>query len=223
MAADTALHVSELFHSIQGESFWSGYPCVFIRLHGCNLRCSYCDSRYSYEEEGTLMAQAEILDFCQRHPASMVEITGGEPLLQPAVYPLMDRLLAGDRLVLLETNGTIDLGRVPDRVVKIMDVKCPGAGVSEGPHPANLARLGPEDELKFVLSSRHDYDWAVDFLRHHHILAPAHARQVKVSFSPVSGQLAPQEVAGWLLADQVPARLSLQLHTLLWPDQPRGV
>lgn len=221
MAAQTepTLLLSEIFYSIQGESTYAGYPCVFVRLAGCNLRCRWCDARYTYEEPGTVWELPAILAEIGRYPATaLVEITGGEPLLQEGVYSLMAQLLATGRTVLLETNGSLSLDRVPEGVVTIMDIKCPGSTMADRFDPANLDRLRPRDELKFVLASRADYDWAAAFVQRHGLLGrhPLH-------FSPVVAKLPAADLARWLLADGLPVRLQLQLHTLLWPGLSRGV
>lgn len=217
MKTPPQLEVSELFFSIQGESSYAGQPCVFIRLSGCNLRCSYCDAGYTYEEPGTLKDIDEILAFAGQFTGFPVEITGGEPLLQENVYLLMQELLAAGRLVLLETNGSITLARVPTGVVKIMDVKCPGSTMHEHLETGNFALLDPGDELKFVLSSREDYDWAVALLNQTEL-----NRDVIIHLSPVTGKLAATQLAEWILADRLPVRLQLQLHKVLWPDTVRG-
>jgi len=215
---EATLNVSEIFYSIQGESRHAGYPCLFIRLHGCNLRCSYCDARYTYDEPGREMTVAAVMQEVQKTPGAMVEVTGGEPLLQEGVYPLFDALLADHRTVLLETNGSVDISRVPAAVIRIMDLKCPGSNMHQQMLPANLALLRPEDEIKFVLSSRQDYDWAREMIHAHGLAEIAH-----LSCSPVIGSLAPAELAQWLMQDRLPCRLQLQLHTILWPGQKRGV
>nr|MDA3785562.1 radical SAM protein [Deltaproteobacteria bacterium] len=192
MKSNHSLLVSELFYSIQGESSYAGYPCLFIRLAGCNLRCSYCDARYTYEEAGQEMALAEVIAFVQASPVPLVEITGGEPLLQENVYPLMAALIKDERLVLLETNGSMDLTRVPAPVVIIMDIKCPGSGMAEKNHLANLARLTSKDELKFVLRSREDYLWAVDLLKENMLgpTSPSGSEGPMILFSAVEADLA---------------------------------
>ena len=159
------LEVSELFFSIQGESSYSGQPCVFIRLSGCNLRCNYCDAKYTYEEKGALKSIPEILAFTEEYPGFPVEITGGEPLIQEGAIPLMAELLAAGRKVLLETNGSISLNDVPTGVIRIMDVKCPDSGMAEHLLQENFQLLNPADELKFVLSSRADYEWAAETVK----------------------------------------------------------
>ncbi|MDP2815496.1 MAG: radical SAM protein, partial [Rectinemataceae bacterium] len=210
--------LSEIFYSIQGESSFAGYPCLFFRLSGCNLRCSYCDAKYTYEEPATPTPLSALLTEAARYPNALIEITGGEPLLQEGVYPLMDELLAAGRTVLLETNGSLSIKRVPHEVVKIIDLKCPDSGMAEKMELANLDLLAPHDEIKFVVSSRADYDWARAMIEEHRL-----AEKAKLILSPVIGRLQPALLAQWLMADALPARLQLQLHTLLWPGMKRGV
>ena len=217
MKTPPQLEISELFFSIQGESSYAGQPCVFIRLSGCNLRCSYCDAGYTYEEAGTLKDISEILAFVAQYPGFPVEITGGEPLLQKNVYLLMDELLAANRRILLETNGSISLAKVPAGVVKIMDVKCPGSAMHEHLLADNLDLLGSRDELKFVLCSRVDYEWAVELINKTTL-----NKAVIIHFSPVADNLAPAQLAEWILHDRLPVRLQLQLHKFLWPEVVRG-
>jgi len=216
--AEPTLQLSEIFYSIQGESSFAGYPCLFFRLSGCNLRCSYCDARYTYEEPATPTPLPTLLSEAARYPNALIELTGGEPLLQEEVYPLMAALLAAGRTVLLETNGSLSLARVPREVVKIIDLKCPDSGMAEKMALGNLDQLEPHDEIKFVVSSRPDYNWAKGMMAQHRL-----AEKARVILSPVIGRLAPALLAEWLLADALPARLQLQLHTLLWPGLKRGV
>ncbi len=218
MATSPDLQISELFYSIQGESTFAGYPCVFIRLCGCNLDCSYCDSRYAVKEPGTSCSIDEIMEFVDRYPGELVEITGGEPLCQEMVYPLMERLLESDRIVLLETNGSISLAKIPARVVKIMDIKCPDSGMHEKMDICNLEHLTPVDEVKFVISSFEDYSWAKDFITRHKL-----QMKTKILFSPNVREIKAADLAGRILEDRLPVRLQLQLHTLLWPGVARGV
>ncbi|MCX5875973.1 MAG: radical SAM protein [Deltaproteobacteria bacterium] len=218
MKDEPSLQVSEVFYSIQGESSYAGYPCLFFRFSGCNLRCSYCDAKYTYEEPATPTPLSTLLTEAAQYPSALIEITGGEPLLQEAVYPLMDELLAAGRTVLLETNGSINIERVPKEVVKIIDLKCPDSGMTEKMDLANLDLLTPHDEVKFVVSSRADYDWARAMMTQHRL-----AEKAKLILSPVIGSLQPALLAQWLMADALPARLQLQLHTLLWPGMKRGV
>jgi len=215
---EPALQLSETFYSIQGESSFAGYPCLFFRLAGCNLRCSYCDAKYTYEEPATVTPLNTLLSEAARYPNALIEITGGEPLLQEGVYPLMAALLAAGRTVLLETNGSLSIARVPQAVVKIIDLKCPDSGMAEKMEPANLALLSPHDEIKFVVSSRGDYDWAKAMIAEHRL-----AEKATLILSPVIGRLEPALLAQWLMDDALPARLQLQLHTLLWPGTKRGV
>ncbi len=218
MKDEPTLQLSEIFYSIQGESSFAGYPCLFFRLSGCNLRCSYCDAKYTYEEPAIPTPLGTLLTEATRYPKALIEITGGEPLLQEGVYPLMDELLAAGHTLLLETNGSLNIARVPKEVVKIIDLKCPDSGMAEKMDLANLDLLAPHDEIKFVVSSRPDYDWAKAMMEKHRLTEKA-----KLILSPVIGRLAPALLAQWLMADALPARLQLQLHTLLWPGMQRGV
>ena len=218
------LLVSELFYSIQGDSTRAGLPCLFVRLAGCNLRCTYCDARYTWEEPGTAMSVADILAWVDQTPGVMVEITGGEPLRQAGVYPLMQALLDSGRTVLMETNGSLPLSSVPDAVHLIMDVKCPDSGMATHNLPENIDLLrqrsthGCTDEIKFVLSSPADFHWARTMVEEQELTGIA-----PVLFSPVRPLLDPATLAGLLLDHRLQVRLQLQLHTLLWPNQTRGV
>ncbi len=224
MSAKT-LNISELFYSIQGESTRAGLPCVFIRLAGCNLCCRYCDARYTYEQAHAVMAIDSIRSFVDGYPETMIEITGGEPLLQENVYPLMTDLVAGGRTVLLETNGSLPINQIAPEVIVIMDIKAPGSGMDNSFAGENigLARKRNADipgscEIKFVLTDKHDYTWARDLVNLH-----ALERSGPVLFSPAKGQLDPADLATWILQDKLPVRLQLQLHTLIWPHLSRGV
>lgn len=218
------LEISEIFFSLQGESTYAGLPCVFIRLTGCNLRCRYCDARYTYEEIGSRQSIPEILAYTERYPKAIVEITGGEPLLQENIFPLLQSLVDKKRTVLLETNGSLDLVKIPPEVITIMDVKCPGSGMESNNRLENIAALRGHDEIKFVLCGRDDYDWAVSHLKKHRLIGPATAHVSNpILFSPVPGQLSPGDLAAWILDDQLPVRLQLQLHKILWPATERGV
>ncbi|MDR3089109.1 MAG: radical SAM protein [Desulfobulbaceae bacterium] len=220
--AKTELLVSELFYSIQGESSFAGLPCLFFRLHGCNLRCRYCDSRYSFTGEGQVMDIADLLARAKQYPRAIVEITGGEPLTQAGAIPLLTALLAAGRTVLLETNGSLPIAPVPEMVHIILDVKCPGSGnpIFCQDNLAELARRNHERgliELKFVLSSREDYLFARDFTRRHPLPATT-----PIWLSPVSPVLPLPELAAWMLEDEFAARLHPQLHTIIWPQAARG-
>ena len=212
------LTVNEIFYSIQGESSHTGRPCVFVRLTACDLRCSWCDTAYAFEE-GEKRSVAEVVAAVDTYGCSLVEITGGEPLLQNDVYPLMDRLLASGKTVLVETGGHLDISRVPSRVVKVVDVKCPGSGESERNDWANLDRLAPHDEAKFVIRDRTDYEFARDAVRRRQL----DTRCAVVLFSPVHRVLDPQDLAEWVLEDRLPVRVQLQLHKYIWGDDARGV
>jgi len=211
------LFVNEIFLSIQGESSLAGRPCVFVRLSGCNLRCVWCDTAYAFHE-GREMDVAEVLDRVRELRCGLVEVTGGEPLLQPGAIDLMERLLGGGYEVLLETGGSLPIDRVPVGVRRIVDVKCPGSGESGRNLWENLDRLREGDELKFVLADREDYLWARDQIRSRGLdrLAP-------VLFSPVQGTLDPGQMARWVLEDALPVRVQVQLHKVLWPGVARGV
>ena len=212
------LTVNEIFYSIQGESTFAGRPCVFVRLTACDLRCAWCDTAYAFTE-GRKMAIEEVLTEIARFGCPLVEITGGEPLLQEDVYPLMERLLADGRSVLLETGGHVSLARVPGAVVKIMDVKCPASGESGRNHWDNINRLTSRDQVKFVIKDRADYEFARETVAKFAL----DRRCAAVLFSPVHGEIGPRQLAAWLLEDHLAVRLQLQLHKYIWGADTRGV
>lgn len=227
------MQTTEIYKSLQGESTHAGLPCVFVRLTGCNLRCSWCDSEYSFYG-GTKMTVAEVVaEVARLSPrGGLVEITGGEPMLQERdVVPLMQQLLDSGFTVLLETSGERALASVPKQVIKIVDVKCPHSGEPNTFLMVNLDALQPHDEIKFVISDRTDYEFARDFARQHHLPA----RVFAVIFSPAFAQAAtgardvshclldPRQLAEWMLADDLPARLGLQLHKFIWDPATKGV
>lgn len=212
------LTITEIFHSIQGESTRAGTPCVFVRLTACDLRCSWCDTPYAFHEGGK-RSLADVLAEVDRYECPTVEITGGEPLLQDGVYPLMEQLLARGKTVLVETGGHRSLERVPREVIKIVDIKCPGSGESHRNDWANLDRLAPHDEVKFVIKDRADYDYAVDVMTRYQLAS----RCAAVLFSPVHGVMDAKTLAEWMLADRLPVRMQLQLHKFIWPPNQRGV
>jgi 7-carboxy-7-deazaguanine synthase len=212
------LTVNEIFHSIQGESTHAGRPCVFVRLTACDLRCSWCDTPYAFHE-GRGMSVDEVVAAVDAYRCDVVEITGGEPLLQKEVYPLMQRLLDEGRTVMLETGGHVPIDFVPDGVVRVIDVKCPGSGEAEKMHWPNLEQLRPTDEVKFVIKDRADYDYAREVVDRFGLIG----RCAAVLFSPVHGVLDPKALAAWMLADGVKARLQLQVHKYIWDATTRGV
>jgi len=212
------LTVNEIFHSIQGESTRVGQPCVFVRLTACDLRCSWCDTPYAFYE-GTKRSLDEVVNEVERYDCPLVEITGGEPLLQEDVYPLMQTLADRGRTVLLETGGHRPIDRVPSSVIRIVDVKCPASGESEKNCWQNLDTLRPHDEVKFVIADRADYDFAREVIARHALAG----RVAAILFSPVHGVLGPRTLSEWMLADHVPARLQVQLHKIIWSPETRGV
>lgn len=211
------MRITEIFYSIQGESSFSGLPCVFIRTTGCNLRCTWCDTEYSFYG-GVEMTLDEILMKVESYGCRLVELTGGEPMLQREIYALSERLLAQGCTVLLETGGSLDLSQLDSRVVKIVDLKCPGSGEADKNHWPNLAVLQPHDQIKFVIKDRRDYEWAVEVMRKHDLAGRFH-----LLFSPVFREMDYRTLAEWMLADHVPARFQVQLHKHIWPPDMRGV
>ncbi len=211
-----SLSLVETYLSLQGESTRAGEPCWFIRTARCNLRCRWCDSEFTFAG-GTRRAVDDVVAEALASGAPLVEVTGGEPLLQRAVLGLMARLADAGRTVLLETGGSLDVSAVDPRVVRIVDVKCPGSGEAERNLWSNLEVLGPRDEVKFVLAHRADYEWARDVLE-----TRLAGRPPVVLLSPVHGVLDPADLAAWMLEDGLRARLNLQLHKVLWGDR-RGV
>jgi 7-carboxy-7-deazaguanine synthase len=212
------LTVNEIFHSIQGESTHAGRPCVFIRLTACDLRCSWCDTPYAFHE-GQKMSVDDVLGRVHDFGCDVVEITGGEPLLQQEVYPLMQRLLDEGRTVMLETGGHVSVDRVPERVIRVIDVKCPGSGESEKNHWPNLDQLRPTDEVKFVIKDRTDYEYARGVVATHQLVG----RCAAVLLSPVHGVLDAKQLAAWVLEDRLPVRVQLQVHKFIWDARTRGV
>ncbi|NQT65604.1 MAG: radical SAM protein [FCB group bacterium] len=212
------LNISEIFCSIQGESTYAGLPCIFIRLAGCNLRCEYCDTTYSHESEINLSIEDILTKVKEYEPVKLIEITGGEPLLQPEVYKLFESLHKNGYNILLETNGSISLKDIPEYVIKIVDVKCPGSGEENSFLLENLEYINKEkDEIKFVLSDNYDYNWAKDFINKYKLF------EYEILFSPVSDKLEPQDLAKWIIDDKLPVRLQLQLHKIIWDKDKRGV
>lgn len=212
------MKINELFYSIQGESSFAGQPCAFIRLTGCNLRCSYCDSGYAFLE-GMELTIPEILQAIEEYPTRLVLVTGGEPMLQSPVHELFERLLDRQYTVLLETGGQVSLAAVDARVHKIMDFKCPSSGMEPHNEYGNVQYLTRNDEVKFVIGDRNDFDWACRLIRKYDLTSRAGA----VHFSPVFGRVSYDELADWVLHCGLCVRLQLQLHKIIWPDIQRGV
>ena len=209
------LKVNEIYASIQGESSHTGLPCVFIRLTGCNLRCSWCDTAYAFHE-GKPLTIEETLEKVETFDLPLVEITGGEPLLQDDVYPLMEALLKKGYRVMLETGGALPINKVPEKVIKILDIKCPGSGEDKNNHLENLQWLSPQDEVKFVLLDRADYEWSRDLLQK---ISPS----TQVLFSPVYDELDLKDLSQWILEDRLAVRLQTQLHKVIWSKDTLGV
>lgn len=223
------LRINEIFFSIQGESSRAGLPCVFIRLTGCHLRCTYCDTEYAFHE-GTQRNVDEVAARASEFPCDLVEVTGGEPLLQPAVHSLMRRLCDAGKTVLIETSGACDISACDPRTIRILDLKTPGSGEEARNLWSNLDHLRQDDEIKFVICDRRDYEWAREVVRTHRLTE----RVNHILFSPVFAQsrgleilgqrgLPPAQLAEWINADGLPVRLNLQLHKFIWEPTTRGV
>jgi 7-carboxy-7-deazaguanine synthase len=212
------LTINENFYSVQGESSYAGQPCVFVRLTACDLRCSWCDTPYAFHE-GRKMSIDEVVARVKDYACDLVEVTGGEPLLQKEVYPLMQRLLDDRFTVMLETGGHRSIAEVPAAVIRVMDVKCPGSGESHRNDWTNMGRLTARDEVKFVITDRADYDFARQVVADHRLIE----RVAAVLFSPVHGELDPKQLAAWILADGLKVRMQLQLHKYIWSPTTRGV
>lgn len=217
------LRITEIFHSIQGESTWVGVPCTFVRITGCPLRCTWCDTAYAFHG-GTRMTFAEILAKVRSHPARVVEITGGEPLAHPGAVELARLLLDEGYTVLVETSGAFDIAPLDDRVHVIMDLKCPGSGESARNRWENLEHLSGRDEIKFVVKDRADYEWTRDVIRERGLTERMEAGTLRaLLISPVWGDIDLRELAGWILEDALPVRFQLQLHKQIWGAEATGV
>lgn len=215
---EDSLVIHEIYASIQGESTFAGLPCTFVRTTGCNLRCSWCDTTQAFYG-GTRMTRGQVLERALATGTELVELTGGEPLLQPAVLPLMTELCDAGRTVLIETSGEADVSRVDPRVHKIMDLKAPGSGESARNRWTNLEHIGPGDELKFVLANRGDYEWMRDVIRARELPG----RTPNLLASTVFGKLATKQLVEWVLADKLPVRVQLQMHKYVWAPEAQGV
>lgn len=215
------VRVIEIYKSLQGESYFSGLPCIFIRTAGCNLRCSYCDTKYGYKS-GKAVSVSAILSKIRRYKIKLVEITGGEPLLQNDIGLLINKLLDNDYFVLIETNGSLDISRLPRGATRIMDIKCPGSGMEEKNRWQNVNYLTKNDEVKFVISNRFDYNWAKQKIKDYSL-----DKKTKISFSAASGAvreppLLPKKLADWILKDELNVRFQIQLHKILWPGKRKA-
>ncbi len=209
-----SLVITEIFKSIQGESSYAGIPCSFIRTTGCNLRCAWCDTEYAFYG-GQKMTIEEILTAIEPHGCNLVEITGGEPLLQEEVPELCSQLLRRGHTVLIETGGALDIRVLPAEIIRILDIKCPESGMTEHMNWQNLQYLGPKDEIKFVINSRKDYDWAVEIMNRYQL----HQKNL-ILFSPVYQKMPADQLAEWILGDKLPVRFQIQLHKALWGETP---
>ena len=210
------MKINEIFKSIQGESSYAGLPFIFVRFTGCNLRCTYCDTTYAYEE-GFEISEEKLLDRIKSHGIKSVEITGGEPLLQEEVYGLTDSLIRDEYTVLLETNGTLDISRLNKKVIKILDIKCLGSGESDKTRWENLDKLKREDEIKIVIMNKEDYEWT-KWISNKFSLT----ERFTVNLSPAHNHLQPDKLAEWILKDDLNVRLNLQLHKYIWKNVKRG-
>jgi 7-carboxy-7-deazaguanine synthase len=215
---EDSLVIHEIYASIQGESTFAGLPCTFVRTTGCNLRCSWCDTTQAFYG-GTRMSRGDVLAKALATGTELVELTGGEPLLQPGVFPLMTELCDAGRTVLVETSGEADVSRVDPRVHKIMDLKAPGSGESARNRWTNLDHIGKGDEIKFVLSNRTDYEWMRDAIG----VRELSRRTPNLLASTVFGKLATKELIGWVLEDKLPVRVQLQMHKYVWAPETQGV
>ena len=217
---ETTVRMNEIYCSVQGESTWAGLPCVFIRLARCNLRCRWCDTKYSFYG-GENQTIGEILDQVKAIGVPLVEITGGEPLAQKSCVPLAEALIDAGYTVLIETSGSLPINTLPDAVVRIMDLKCPDSDMSEHNDWSNIESLQPDrDEVKFVIASRRDYEWSRDVVRQYNLTERCKA----VLFSPVFGEVVPKDIVDWILEDDLhEVRFQLQMHKFIWPPDERGV
>jgi 7-carboxy-7-deazaguanine synthase len=215
---EKTLTINEIYHSIQGESTWAGQPCVFVRLTFCDLRCNYCDTEYAFYE-GKKQTLGQIVEAATAFGCPLVEITGGEPLLQKNVLSLMSMLCDAGHTVLLETSGAHDISNVDRRVHRIMDLKTPGSGEVEKNLWSNIDQLTLRDEVKFVMGSREDYEWSRDKVQRYILSSRCHA----VLFSPIFGRIDPRHIVEWILADKLDVRFQLQMHKFIWSPTKRGV
>jgi len=213
-----ALLVNEIFYSIQGESIYSGRPCIFVRLSGCNLRCTYCDTQYAYEK-GEKMEIDHIIRKVSGFKCRWVEVTGGEPLIQSDTPMLVSKLLDNGYVVMMETNGSLDISRVDPRCIKVLDIKCPSSNESKKIDVKNLKKLRSKDQIKFVIGNHEDYTFAKNIISSHCPDFPGN----RILFSPVYGKMPTDKLAEWILKDHLNVRLHLQIHKYIWPDKEKGI
>jgi len=213
------LRVNEIFYSIQGESTLAGFPCIFIRMTGCNLRCTYCDTTYAYEK-GDDIPLDSILTTVKKFACNLIEVTGGEPLIQDETPDLISALIKNGYTVLLETNGSQDISTVDTRCTRIVDIKCPSSGMDNNNYWKNLDYITPNDQLKFVIAHRQDYLYAKKVLD---AAAIKRRKNLLINFSPVFNEIDLKDLAGWILADNLPVRLQIQLHKYIWGEHTKGV
>ena len=218
---DVQIQVCEIFVSIQGESTYTGCPCFFIRLAGCNLHCVYCDTAYA-RSEGNPQTISGLLEQFRATGLILAAVTGGEPLIQPGTVALLKRLQS-QGTVLIETNGSQDISVIPPAVIAVMDIKCPASGASQAMDWGNIQRLRPRDEVKFVISDRNDYLWACQVMREYQLSQRCHAVLMSPVFDPSADGLKPAELAAWIIQDRLPVRLNLQMHKIIWGSSTRGV
>jgi 7-carboxy-7-deazaguanine synthase len=209
------MRITEIYQSIQGESSYAGLPCVFVRTTGCDLRCGWCDSEFTFTG-GTQMTVDQILREVDKYDCDLVELTGGEPLLQPDIYELAARLADAPHTVLIETGGHRDISKLDPRVIRIMDLKCPASGECERNLWSNLEHLRATDEVKFVIADRADYAWMLETIHEHSL-----EDRVKLLISTAFGMIEPEQIVAWMLRDKVRARFQLQLHKYIWPPEDR--
>ncbi len=211
------MRVTEIFHSIQGESTYAGLPCTFVRLTGCNLRCTYCDTSYAFSG-GEELSMDEVASRVKRFGGKLLEITGGEPLLQSEVYPFSERMLESGYRVLIETGGSLDISRLDPRIIRIMDIKTPGSGHQHANRWENIDHLKPGDEVKFVICDRNDFEWSAGVIERYRL-----NRGVTVLFSPEFERCHPRQLAEWILKARIDVRMQVQLHKYIWNPEMRGV
>jgi 7-carboxy-7-deazaguanine synthase len=213
-----SLRITEIYHSIQGESTWAGLPCTFVRLARCNLRCTWCDTAYSFHG-GTSTTIDAILQQCDDYKCQLIEITGGEPLAQPECIDLCDELVAKGYTVLIETSGSLPIAPLPEAVIKIMDLKCPGSGECDKNDYSNIPELSNKDEVKLVITDRVDYEWAKEQVVKYELINRCNA----VLFSPVFTLIEPKQIVDWITEDRLQVRFQLQMHKFIWPPEQQGV